>query len=396
MKHDPRVAPLGGPLFTPGFNALLTLAFVGGAVLLWRFSSGLGVTTGMNDGFPWGIWIAFDVVTGTAIACGGYAVALLIYVFNKGQFHPLLRPAMLTTALGYTIAGFSIVVDVGRWWNVWKVPVFAWKWNLGSALLEVALCVMAYMAVSWVEVGHTILARWESDPGKSALAGLARTLNPIIRKALPIIISFGILLPTLHQSTLGTIFVISTKLHPFWHSRFLPVLFLVSCLAMGYSAIVIESVISHRAFRLKTDWKMLGNLAGIVPFIGFVWVALRLVDVFAFVHRPLFGAADAGYGLLFCLELALIAIPSVLLLSAKNRASPGTLFLSALLTILGGALYRFDVYLIAFNPGPNWHYFPSIPEMLITIGLVSAEIAVYIFVVKRFPILRAHELAPRS
>jgi Ni/Fe-hydrogenase subunit HybB-like protein len=164
---------------------------------------------------------------------------------------------------------------------------------------------------------------------------------------------------------------------------------------MGYSALVIESALSHRAFGLKTDWKMLGNLAKVVPLVGFLWVALRLIDVFAFAHRPLFGA-DLGYGLLFCVELALVAIPSVLLLSEKNRAAPGTLFLASLLTIFGGALYRFDVYLVGFNPGPNWHYFPSIPEMLITVGLVSAEIAVYIFVVKRFPILRAHQLAPRS
>jgi len=127
--------PVGGPLFTRSFLVLVALSALAGLAIVWRFAAGLGATTALNDGYPWGLWIAFDVVTGTALACGGYAIALLVYIFNKGKYHPLVRPAILTSALGYSIAGFSVVIDIGRPWMAWKLPLYINHWNLDSALL---------------------------------------------------------------------------------------------------------------------------------------------------------------------------------------------------------------------------------------------------------------------
>src|SRR5215470_11282988 len=138
MRTEAR--PVGGTIFTRPFKVLLLLFVASAVVIAWRFAAGIGPVTALSDGYPWGIWIAFDVVTGTAFACGGYAVALLVYILNRGRYHPLVRPAILTSALGYSIAGLSLVVDVGRPWNFWRVPVFFWQWNFDSALLEVALC----------------------------------------------------------------------------------------------------------------------------------------------------------------------------------------------------------------------------------------------------------------
>jgi Ni/Fe-hydrogenase subunit HybB-like protein len=140
-------APVGGPTWTRTTRTLLWLSVIGLALILWRFWVGLGASTGLSDGYPWGIWIAFDVVTGTALACGGYAMALMVYIFNRGHYHPLVRPAILTSALGYSIAALAIVIDVGRPWFVYRIPISWDKWNVNSALLEVALCVMAYMVV---------------------------------------------------------------------------------------------------------------------------------------------------------------------------------------------------------------------------------------------------------
>src|SRR6476620_7741993 len=152
MSAHVAAAPVGGRLMTPSIGVLFGIFGLGALMILWRLYAGLGATTAMNDGYPFGLWIAFDVVTGTGIACGGYAVALLVYILNRGQYHHLVRPALLTTALGYTVAGFSVFVDIGRWWNAWKVPSFFWTWNGSSALLEVALCIMSYIAVSWIEL----------------------------------------------------------------------------------------------------------------------------------------------------------------------------------------------------------------------------------------------------
>jgi Ni/Fe-hydrogenase subunit HybB-like protein len=376
--------PLGGRILTRGYLALLAVGAAGMGILAWRMLVGLGPTTGMNDGYPWGLWIAFDVVTGTAIACGGYAVALIVYVFNRGQYHPLVRPALLTTALGYTVAGFSVFVDIGRWWNIWKVPSMFWTWNLNSGLLEVALCIMSYIFVSWLEVSSAILERWEREARWPWLTAAARRATPWLDRAMPFIIALGILLPTMHQSSLGTLYVISTKVHPLWHTPLLPLLFLVSVLGMGYAGVVMEGAISGLAFRLRGEWALLGSLSRTTSWAFFAYVFLRLADLSL---RGFPGLGANGMTALFLLELLLFLAPAVLLQSERARRNPGVVFGAALMALLAGALYRFDVYLVAYDPGPGWHYFPSIPEMLVTIGLVALEIAAYVFIVKRFPIL---------
>src|SRR6185369_17647831 len=175
--------PLGGPIFTRPFKFLAAIFAVGAVLILWRLVAGLGATTALSDAYPWGIWIAFDVVTGTALACGGYAVAILVYILNKGRYHPMVRPAILTSALGYTIAGLSLAVDVGRPWNFWKVPLFFWQWNLDSILLEVALCVSTYIVVLWIELSPAFLEPWQ-DSSVMPLRRAARTVTPILDRAL--------------------------------------------------------------------------------------------------------------------------------------------------------------------------------------------------------------------
>ena len=153
-----RAEPMGGPLDTPLTRVLAGLFGLATLAIAWRLIAGLGATTALNDGYPLGLWIAFDVVTGTALACGGYAIALLVYILNKGRYHPLVRPAMLTSALGYSLAGVGVLLDVGRWWLIWKVPVYFWHWNFNSALLEIALCIMSYVVVLWIELAPALQA----------------------------------------------------------------------------------------------------------------------------------------------------------------------------------------------------------------------------------------------
>src|SRR6266498_1138796 len=155
-------APVGGPLITRGTRVFAGLFGLGVIAIAWRLLAGLGATTALNDGYPLGLWIAFDVVTGAALACGGYAVGILVYILNKGKYHPLLRPAVLTSALGYTMAGIGVSLDVGRWWALWKVPLFFWHWNFNSALLEVALCIMAYILVLWVRLAPAFLEQYKT------------------------------------------------------------------------------------------------------------------------------------------------------------------------------------------------------------------------------------------
>lgn len=394
MSARVQAAPVGGPVSTPAFKLLGVLAVAGIAALAWRFSQGLGAATAMNDGYAFGLWIAVDVVVGTAIGCGGYAMAVLAYLMNRGQYHPLVRPAMLTGALGYTFAAVSILIDVGRYWGIYKIPTYVSWWNWRSPLLEVALCVMTYVLVLWLEFSPAVLERWKED-GSPGLKALAVTWKPRIDRAMPWIIALGLLLPTMHQSSLGTVMALpASKVHKLWHSALLPLFFLVNCLFLGYAAVVIESTLSALAFKRKFETRLLGAAAPLASGLLLGFVAVRLADLL--LHGRLgLAFAPTRYTFWFWAETALLVVPAVMLLGKETQESAARLFRAALLILAGGVLYRFDTYVVAYDPGPGWSYFPSVLEMLVTAGLVAMETMVYLAVVKRFPVLSGAPAASR-
>lgn len=372
--------PVGGKLLNRGYTVLIVLGVIGVALIIWRFFVGLGTATALNDGYPLGLWIALDVVTGTALACGGYALALLVYIFNKGKYHPLVRPAILTSALGYTMAGLSVAIDLGRPWNMWKIPLYIGDWNLNSALLEVALCIMAYVGVLWIELSPALLAKWKGQ------AWADRTLR-ILDRSLIWVIALGMLLPTMHQSSLGSLMLLAgPKLHPLWNTPLLPLLFLMTCIAMGYAMVVFEAAFSSRGFKHRIDGEMLGLLQKLAAWGGVAFVVLRFIDL-GFRGRLGLTAQLDLYGIVFWIETVLFVLPAVLMVSASRSTSLGDLVRAAMCVILAGALYRFDTFLVAFQPGPGWHYFPSVAEIFTSVGLIATEIAIYIALVRRFPIL---------
>ena len=384
-SHAPALEA-GGPLWTRTTRTLLLLSLIGLAIIIWRFAVGLGPSTGLSDGYPWGIWIAMDVVTGTALACGGYATALLVYGFNKGQYHPLVRPAILTSALGYSIAAIAIVIDVGRPWLIWKIPISVGKWNLDSALLEVALCVMAYVIVLWIELSPAFLERLQTARN-TGLANAARTVGGFLEKSLIWIIALGLLLPTMHQSSLGSVIMLAgPRLHGLYHTPLLPLLFLISCIGMGYAVVVLESTLSSRAFGRVREDAMLKKLTGVMAFVLLLYVVIRLADI-VWRGRGELLFSSGLLSVLFWLEIVLMGAPAVMYLIRGDRITIGCLFRSAGAIVFAGALYRFDAYLVAFQPSPGWSYWPTIPEILITVGLVAFEVLVFVLLVKRFPIL---------
>jgi Ni/Fe-hydrogenase subunit HybB-like protein len=280
----------------------------------------------------------------------------------------------------------GVGLDVGRWWNVWRVPFFFWHWNLNSVLLEVALCIMSYMFVLWIELSPAFLETAQKV-GTPKIRALAARLLPMVNKALLWIIALGILLPTMHQSSLGSLMLIAgPRLHPLWNTGWLPLLFLLSCIGMGYAAVVFEGAMSAWMFKREPEREMLAGLGkAIIPLIA-AYLALRLIDL---AVRGQIGALFAFdlYSVMSLLELALFIAAIVILASDARRRRLGTLFRAALLLMFAGSLYRFDTYLVAFRPGAQWSYFPSVTEMLVTVGLVSGEILVYIVIVKLFPII---------
>ena len=382
-SHAHAHAPVGGELWTRPFRILVAIAALGGVMALWRFASGLAAVSNLNDGYPWGVWIAFDVVTGTALGCGGYAVALLVYILNKGQYHPLVRPAILTSLLGYGLAVVAVTIDLGRFWELWKVPVYFWRWS-HSPQLEVALCVATYVAVLLVELSPAFFEKWRKSKD-AGLRSFAERGAGLVDKAMIFILALGILLPTMHQSSLGTMMLLpGPKLHPLWFTPWLPFLFLVNCIIMGYGVVVLESHGAASAFGVRRETGMLASLAKVAMGVAWFFVAFRVVDV---ALRGQLGALASWYGLAVLVELGLLVAAAVILMSDAKRHSPRQQVLAALLLVLGGTVYRFNVYLVGFRPGSHWTYFPAVPELLITFGIVAAEIALYVAAVRTFPIL---------
>ncbi len=408
--HHDEYQRLEGKIFTKSFFILLALTLIGFYLIAVRFVKGIGAVSNMSDGYPWGIWITYDVATGTAIACGGYAMAILVYIRNRMHYHPMIRSAILTSMFGYGLAGFSVMVDLGRPWNAYNFFIPS-KWQANSAMFEVALCVMAYSTVLMIEFLPAILSTLENARGvrllklarwlhpklvadeEKLLNGMewvraaAQWLNPRLDKVLIFIIVLGITLPTMHQSSLGSLLLIaSTKLNPLWHTGFLPLLFLINCVYIGYSIAILESIISSYNFKRPFETKELAGLAGLIPWLTAIWLTVVVGDL---TWRGQLGAALRldFYSGFFLLEFLLVAVGSSILYSKRLRNSVRWLFVSAAMIVLGGALYRFNVYLIGFNPGRGWHYFPSLSEFLITAGIISFEILGYQVLVKVFPVL---------
>lgn len=387
--------PVGGKILTRPFMTLAVVCAVGLAMLAWRFLVGLGAPTAMNDGYPWGIWIAFDVVVGTAIACGGYAMAIMVYILNKGQYHPMVRSAIVTSALGYTLAGFAVVMDLGRFWNVWKLPFFWGSWNGTSILLEVALCVMLYTMVAWLELGPTVVAKFCQPDSERCRKIVSRIQKPVER-SMPWLLALGILLPTMHQSSLGSLMLLAgPKLHPLWSTPMIPLLFLISAVAMGFGGVVLESILSAEAFGRPRHMNLLRSLARPTAYLFLAFALIRVVDL-ALRGRLGLVATSGELGVLFVAEMLLFLGIAAALLNDRLLRDPGSLFRTAMLVIFAGGLYRFSAFLIAYDPGPQWSYFPSIPELLITLGLLAGEFMTYILLVKTFPILQAASPTPAS
>ncbi|MEZ5628587.1 MAG: Ni/Fe-hydrogenase cytochrome b subunit [Rhodocyclaceae bacterium] len=374
-------APVGGRLLSPVTFVLGVLILAALAILAVRFIYGLGAVTNLNDGYPWGIWVVADVVIGSAFACGGFSVAMLVYIFNKGEYHPLVRPALLASLFGYTLAGVGVLFDLGRWWNFWHIlaPGYA---SPNSVMFEVAACISLYIIVMWIEFSPTFFEKWGMKDAK-------RKVN----KAMFFFIALGTVLPMMHQSSLGSLLVVfGTQIHPLWQSIVLPLIFLISAITMGYAVVLFESCLAAAGYRRTIEMHLLTPLSRIMLGMLGVFLAVRFGDL---VFRGALGYAFEGslQAAMFWLETACFVAPFVLLRSEAARRNPARLFVAGGLLMLGGVLLRINAFLVGYDTGEGWSYFPSVPEMLVTFGMFAIEILAYIVITRRFPVLPREDAA---
>jgi len=369
--------PVGGSLVNAVTLVCGVLIAIMAAILLVRFIFGLGTVANINDGYSWGIWVVVDVMIGSALACGGFSVALLVYIFNKGEYHPLVRPALLASLFGYTLAGAGIFVDLGRWWNFWHIfwPGYA---NPSSVMFEVAVCVTAYILVMWIEFSPVFLEKM----GR-------RDVKKKLNKWLFFFIALGVLLPMMHQSSLGTMLVVmGGQVNPLWQTPAVPLIYLLTAIVIGYGVVLFESCVAAAGYRRTIEMRLLNPLSKIMLGVLAVYLVVRFGDLL--IRGALGEAFHPGWvAISFWVENIAFVAPFFLIGSARARRNPANLFLAGLAIMIGGILLRLNGFLIGYGhfTGSGWTYFPSLAEIMVTVGIFAIEVLGYIIITRRFPVL---------
>jgi len=343
-------------------------------VTVARFMNGLGATTNLNDASPWGLWIAFDVMAGVALAAGGFVLAATVHIFHIENYRCFVRPAILTALLGYTAVAVGLLYDLGLPWHIWHPLVFP---QPHSVLFEVAMCVMLYLTVLFLEFSPVIL---EHPKLNNPL--LIKLHKLITRVSIPLVIA-GVVLSTLHQSSLGSLFLITPyRLHPLWYSPIIWVMFFVSAVGLGLLTVILESFFSAWLFGHKLHMNLLGGLGKAAAVVLAGYGLLRIGEVALRGELP--AAFDGSFeGNTFLIEIAMSAVlPAVLFSMHRVRANPYALGWTALIGVLGIIGYRFDVCLVAFRRPMGVSYFPSWMELVVTLGIVAGATLVFIWFVE--------------
>jgi Ni/Fe-hydrogenase subunit HybB-like protein len=362
--------------FRPGFWTWLFGFILAAAsvVTVLRYWKGLGAVTNLSDRFPWGLWVGFDVLCGVALAAGGFTITTAVYVFNLKRFQPIVRPTILTAFLGYILVAVGLMYDLGKPWNIWHPMVM---WNPRSAMFEVSWCVMLYLTVLALEFSGIVFEK----------LGWKRALVIQHGAVVPLVIA-GAIISTLHQSSLGTFYLIMPgKLHALWYTPLLPLLFFLSAVAGGIGMMIVESRLSSRSLGRGLEMPLLQSLGKALAAALFVYAAVRLGDMArrGVLGEVATGSREAAY---FHLELWLgVLLPMLLLLVPAVRRNAERLYHAALLAVIGVVVNRLNVSITGLEGAQGGHYVPSVAEGIITLFLVGIGFAVFTLAVRYLPIL---------
>jgi Ni/Fe-hydrogenase subunit HybB-like protein len=370
-----------GRVITP-FNVVTMLLMAATAVILVaRFGWGLGAVTNLNQQFPWGLWVGFDVMAGVALAGGAYVLTFLVYILRMEQYHPIVRVTVLNGFLAYVFYAGALLLDLGRPWNVVN-PVIGNSFGLGSVLFLVAWHFLLYMTAEFVELSPAF-AEWLGwKRVRKVLAGM--TVAAVV---------FGITLSTLHQSALGALYLMAKpKIHPLWYSEFIPVLFFVSSIYAGLCMVIFEGSISHRVFHSRLSPTLIRSHDSIVIGLAKIAGAALFVNLFLealkFLHGRLWLVFSGGWAAWYLFEIVgLGVVPMILLLRGSQQKHLPMIKIGSVLAFSGVILNRLNLSIIAFKWYEPAHYVPSWMEFVVTAGVISAEIWVFRWIVLRMPIL---------
>ncbi len=365
-------------MWTPTTVVMVLFVMIATAIAFYRIANGLGAATNMNDGYPWGIWAGFDLYGGVAMAGGGFTIAAAIYIFNWKKYKPIGRPAILTAFLGYLLAVIAIFLDIGHPFRLWHPSIM---WQVYSIMWVVAIHVILYTTTLGIESSPMFFEKFK----------MPKVLKFLQRYMVWAVI-FGCMLSTLHQASLGAVFLIApSKMSPLWFvGPFMPYMFLVSAIAMGLAMVSTESMLSCKAFNHKIDKEIFFGLARGILITLIIYLILK---VYYLITTNSLGLAFNGSmpSMMFLLEMAIgIIVPIVFLLSKKVRTNLRSIAAVNWLVIIGVLVNRMNVCLFSFDQYNTTvvgaSYFPSAMELFLTLGLVSLGVVLFKMAAKYLPL----------
>jgi len=373
-----------GKILTP-FNIISAPILALGIILvIYRLINGLGSVVAEAPGFPWGIWIGFNVMVGVAFAGGAYVLTFVVYILRSEKYHPIIRATILNGFLAYVFYAGAILLDLGRWWNIVN-PLIGNKFGVNSVLFLVAWHFLLYMIAEFLEFSPAF-AEW---------LGLQR-IRKILRSLTLGAVIFGITLSTLHQSGLGALVMMARpNIHPLWYTEFIPVLFFVSGIFAGLSMVIFEGTISTRVFgyQLTNDFRrsyddIALGLAKTCAAVMFVYLFLKALVLIHGAHLSLI-ATPMGYWYLIEV-VGLTLIPCILYLRGFRDRNIKVVRIAAILTMAGIIINRCNYVFIAYK----WYvplserYIPSWQEVVMALTIVFAHIWVFRWIAHRMAVYR--------
>jgi len=361
--------------FWSAFSGVLIVILAGIAYI--RYTQGLGAVTHLSDTFPWGLWIGFDLLCGVGLAAGGFAVTATVHILHLKDFKPIVRPTVLTAFLGYLLVITALLLDLGRPWNIWH-PII--MWNPHSVMFEVGWCVMLYTTVLSLEFAPMVIEPFRE---RFKLGWMLKVLKTVT----PVLVILGVILSTLHQSSLGSLFLIlPEKMHPLWYTPMLPVLFFVSALAAGIAMMVVESWFSKRAFGKAIETHLLSRLSRVSVVVLAIYFVLRLRDLASRDALSTIFPLNRVSGM-FLVEVGLgVLVPMVLLAFERFRRSPKRLAVVQGLVVLGFIFHRLNVSITSVEAATGRSYIPSIPEFFVSAGLVAVGMTIFVLACRYLPV----------
>jgi formate dehydrogenase iron-sulfur subunit len=404
------------------------LAALGLLLVLYRYAFGLGAATNLSDGYPWGLWIGFDILAGIALAAGGFVVAGTVHLFGGHKYHALARPAILTALLGYLLFIFGLFFDLGRPWNLWRA---IYSWNHASPMFEVAWCVMLYTTVLILEFLPVVLEKFKLDK----LLAMWKNLVPWIvifmlgmftlamsysfvwalimviillvweismragrmprDKQMPIIlIMAGVIFSTMHQSSLGTIFLLApTKLHVLWYTPIIPLLSLLSAIMVGPAMVTFEALMSEKILKHKARFDLLSDLARWMPYLLGFYLLVKVADLLG-RNAALQAFVMSSQSISWWLEILIgVILPLILFLSPEIIKTKNGLLWASTLVIIGLIWNRINVAIVGVIVEKWESYYPFWVEIFISIGVVAIGLIVFKWAIENLPIYEHEKLS---